>query len=181
MRHHQKYFALTDAGGALQPYFLTVLNTHGDSEGNIRKGHEKVLRARLEDGAFFWATDKKTPLEDRLPRLDHVLFQEKLGSYREKTERVRDLCRRLLPDKDLETAALLSKCDLTTDMVRELTELQGLMGGLYAREEGYPEAVWKAVYEHYRPSSLDEASPSRLTGALLSIADKLDTVVGALP
>jgi glycyl-tRNA synthetase beta chain len=178
MRHHQKYFSLADEKGALQPYFLTVLNTDSDAEGKIRKGHEKVLRARLEDAAFFWATDRKTPLKERLPQLDHVLFQEKLGSYRQKTERVRDLCRRLDPNPDLETAALLCKCDLTTDMVRELTELQGLMGGLYAREEGYPESVWKAVYEHYRPASLDEPSPSGLTGALLSIADKLDTVVG---
>jgi len=178
MRHHQKYFAVADENGALQPHFLTVLNTSGDPEGKIRKGHEKVLRARLEDAAFFWSTDLKTPLRDRLPLLDHVLFQEKLGSYRVKTERVCRLCAVLSPDKDLETAASLLKCDLTSDMVRELSELQGVMGGLYAREEKYPESVWRAVYEQYKPNSLEDASPSTPTGALLALADKLDTVVG---
>jgi glycyl-tRNA synthetase beta chain len=178
MRHHQKYFSAADETGALQPHFLTVLNTSGDPEGKIRKGHEKVLRARLEDAAFFWTTDLKTPLKDRLPLLDHVLFQEKLGSYRTKTERVRRLCSMLAPDKDLETAASLSKCDLTSDMVRELSELQGVMGGLYAREERYPESVWRAVYEQYKPSSLEDSSPATLTGALLALTDKLDTVVG---
>lgn len=178
MRHHQKYFAVADQGGALQSHFLTVLNTSGDSDGKIRKGHEKVLRARLEDAAFFWSTDLKTPLAKRLPLLDHVLFQEKLGSYRVKTERVRKLCAMLSPDNDLETAASLSKCDLTSDMVRELSELQGVMGGLYAREEKYPESVWRAIYEHYQPTSLEDASPSSRTGALLALADKVDTVVG---
>ena len=178
MRHHQKYFSVADAKGALQPHFLTVLNTSGDPEGKIRKGHEKVLRARLEDAAFFWSSDLKTPLGDRLPLLDHVLFQEKLGSYRTKTERVRRLCATLSPDKDLETAASLAKCDLTSDMVRELSELQGVMGGLYAREEKYSESIWRAVYEQYKPTSLEDASPSTLTGALLALADKLDSVVG---
>jgi glycyl-tRNA synthetase beta chain len=178
MRHHQKYFSLADSNGNLHPSFLTVLNTGGDPEGKIRKGHEKVLRARLEDAAFFWTSDRKKPLAARLASLEHVLFQERLGSYREKTERVRDLCSRLSDDESLAEAALLCKCDLTSDMVREFTELQGVMGGLYARAEGYPEPVWKAVYEHYRPMSFEDSSPTSLTGALLSIADKLDTVVG---
>ncbi len=178
MRHHQKYFSVADEKGNLQPHFLTVLNTSGDPEGKIRKGHEKVLRARLEDAAFFWSTDLKTPLLERLPLLDHVLFQEKLGSYRVKTERVRRLCALLSSDKDLEIAASLSKCDLPSDMVREFGELQGVMGGLYAREEKYPESVWRAVYEQYRPTSLEEPSPSTKTGALLALADKLDSVVG---
>jgi glycyl-tRNA synthetase beta chain len=178
MRHHQKYFSLVDEHGAIQPYFLAVLNTNGDPDGVIRQGHEKVLRARLEDGAFFWANDQKTPLRDRAQTLDHVLFQEKLGSYLAKTERVRSLCARLWKSADLDTAAQLCKCDLTADMVREFTELQGVMGGLYARREGYAEAVWRAVYEHYQPVSLEDPSPSSRTGALLSVADKLDTVVG---
>jgi len=178
MRHHQKYFSVADEKDALQPHFLTVLNTSGDPEGKIRKGHEKVLRARLEDAAFFWSTDLKTPLGGRLPQLDHVLFQEKLGSYRVKTERIRRLSALLDHGKDLETAASLSKCDLTSDMVREFSELQGVMGGLYAREEKYPESVWRAVYEQYRPTSLEDASPSTLTGALLALTDKLDSVVG---
>jgi glycyl-tRNA synthetase beta chain len=178
MRQHQKYFSLAGSDGELQPCFLTVLNTGGDPDGKIRKGHEKVLRARLEDAAFFWTADRKMALLDRLPMLEQVLFQEKLGSYGAKTQRVRELCSRLSQDESLDRAALLCKCDLTSDMVREFTELQGVMGGLYARAEGYPEPVWKAVYEHYRPTSLEDLSPAGLTGALLSVADKLDTVVG---
>lgn len=179
MRHHQKYFSVTDQNGSLQPYFLTVLNTKEDREGKIRKGHEKVLRARLEDAAFFWTTDRKVPLAVRTSQLEHVLFQEKLGSYLAKTERIAKLCSILSPgDDDLQTAARLSKCDLTTDMVKEFTELQGVVGGLYAREEGYPESVWRSIYEHYRPTSLEDASPTTRTGALLAIADKLDTVMG---
>ncbi len=178
MRHHQKYFAVVGEDGALKPHFLTVLNTSGDPAGQIRLGHEKVLRARLEDAAFFWATDKKSRLEDRRSMLDSVLFQEKLGSYGAKTERIRQICRSLGGDEALERAAVLSKCDLVTDMVREFPELQGVMGGLYAREEGQPEDVWKAIYEHYKPMSLEDSSPATENGALLSIADKIDTVVG---
>ncbi len=178
MRYHQKYFSLENRDGEIQPHFLAVLNTDGDPEGEIRRGHEKVLKARLEDGAFFWDTDRKASLVDRLPLLEHVLFQEKLGSYLQKTERVRALCRDLGGDDSLDQAARLCKVDLTTEMVRELTELQGIMGGLYAREEGYPEAVWRAIYEHYAPISLTDATPSLRTGAQLSIADRLDTVVG---
>jgi len=178
MRHHQKYFAVVGGDEALKPHFLTVLNTSGDPVGQIRLGHEKVLRARLEDAAFFWATDQKSRLEDRRPMLDSVLFQEKLGSYGAKTERVRQICGSLSKDESLERAALLSKCDLVTDMVREFPELQGVMGGLYARGEGEPESVWKAIYEHYKPVSLEDSSPGTENGALLSIADKIDTVVG---
>ncbi len=180
MRHHQKYFSILNENREIQPYFLTVVNTSRDSEGIIRRGHEKVLKARLEDAAFFWGTDQKITLKDRVQQLDHIVFQEKLGSYRDKTERVRALCRQLGGDQDLETAAQLSKADLNTKMVRELPELQGVMGGLYAREEGYSEPVWKAIYEHYRPVSLEDDSPSTRNGALLSISDKLDTVGGCL-
>ncbi len=178
MRFHQKYFSLADEGGHLASSFLTVVNTDGDPDGRIKKGHEKVLQARLEDAAFFWKTDQKQPLQERVPDLEHVLFQERLGSYLEKTNRLRSICAGLGGGEDLETAAFLCKADLTTDMVREFPELQGIMGGLYACQEGYPEAVWRAVYDHYRPIALNDDLPRTQTGVLLSIADRLDTIVG---
>ncbi|HSR49912.1 MAG TPA: glycine--tRNA ligase subunit beta [Acidobacteriota bacterium] len=184
MRFHQKYFAVVDEEGRLRNYFLTVLNTASDEGGRIRKGHEKVLRARLEDAAFFWDGDRSTPLEERVQALDEVVFQEKLGSYGDKARRLQSLCARLaeswpqLDARALGTAARLCKADLVTDMVKELTELEGIMGGLYAREEGYDEKVHRAIYEHYRPASLEEDIPSSLHGAALSLADKLDTLVG---
>ena len=180
MRHHQKYFSVLNGNQEIQPYFLTVANTNGDADQRIRRGHEKVLKARLEDASFFWRTDQKTTLENRVPQLDHILFQENLGSYRDKAERIRLLCRQLGGDRGLDTAALLSKTDLSTEMVRELPELQGIMGGLYAREQGHSEPIWKAIYEHYRPVSLEDDLPSTPNGSLLSISDKLDTVVGCL-
>ncbi len=178
MRYHQKYFSLLDGKRRLAPAFLTVLNTDGDPEGSIRRGHEKVLQARLEDAAFFWKSDQKISLRDRVDSLRHVLFQENLGSYFEKAERIRAICRELGGDAGLDEAAALCKVDLTTDMVRELTELQGIMGGLYARQEGLPEGVWRSIYDHYRPVSLDDTLPETLNGALLSIADRIDTIVG---
>lgn len=181
MRHHQKYFAVEDAEGNLAPCFLTVANTNGDADGRIRNGHQKVLRARLADAAFFWEQDRKTPLKERLPLLRQILFQEKLGSYYEKTERIRGILEDLAwgdSFESLDQAAQLCKADLTTEMVRELPELQGIMGGLYARREGEPEAVWRAIYEHYQPVSLDDSSPSTREGASLSIADRIDTIVG---
>ena len=178
MRYHQKYFSLVDENGSLEPRFLTVINTDGDPTGEIRSGHEKVLQARLEDGAFFWKTDQNLKLEDRLSTLGTVLFQEKLGSYLDKTERIRKICGELDKSSNLATAARLCKTDLTAEMVRELTELQGIMGGLYAREEGYPEEVWRAVYEHYQPVTLEDTIPESRNGRLLSIADRLDTLAG---
>ncbi len=178
MRHHQKYFALVDDEGALRPGFLTVINTAGDATGKIRQGHERVLKARLEDAAFFWRSDQKTPLRERVESLDKVLFQKDLGSYLEKTRRIEALCAKLDGGRDLQVAARLCKTDLTTEMVFEMTELQGVMGGLYARKEGYPAAVWKAIYEHYKPQSPEDDSPSSRNGALLSLSDKLDTLVG---
>lgn len=178
MRHHQKYFSLLDREGSLAPFFLTVLNTLGDPTGSIRQGHEKVLQARLEDAAFFWKTDQKKSLDERVEMLGHVLFQERLGSYRDKTQRLRTICSRLGESSDLDTAARLCKTDLTTEMVRELPELQGIMGGLYACNEGQDEGVWKAIYEHYQPVAFEDEVPSTESGVLLSIADRLDTIVG---
>ncbi|MEE8583302.1 MAG: glycine--tRNA ligase subunit beta [Acidobacteriota bacterium] len=184
MRHHQKYFGVTDSKGELKPYFLTVLNSEGDQDGRIRKGHERVLKARLEDAAFFWETDRRTPLADRAAALGQILFQKKLGSYGDKARRLEALCGSLaqkwpgLDQQGLRTAARLCKADLSSGMVGELSELQGVMGGLYARHEGYPEPVWKAVYQHYQPESLEDPVPDSLPGAVLSLADKLDTLVG---
>lgn len=178
MRHHQKYFSVVDDEDQIQPYFLTVVNTHGDPDGKIRRGHEKVLKARLEDSSFFWKTDRQKTLKDRVEQLHHVVFQEALGTYHAKTTRIRKLCAELEKDEHLDTAALLCKTDLTTGMVREFPELQGIMGGLYARDEGYPEEVCRAITEHYKPVSLEDDSPSTRLGALLSVADKLDTIVG---
>jgi len=185
MREHQKYFSVLSDSGELLPVFLAVVNVHADPEHLIRTGHERVLRARLADAAFFLVTDRKTRLTDRESALGNVLFQEKLGSYKDKSERVRSLLSQLtaalgapelLPD--LETAARLYKCDLITEMVKEFTDLQGIVGGLYARAEGYPEAVWKAIYEQYYPKSTASPSPTSRTGAILALADRLDTVCG---
>lgn len=178
MRFHQKYFAVRDESGVLAPFFLTVINTKGDPTGGIRRGHEKVLKARLEDAAFFWDVDRKKGMAERVEMLGHVLFQENLGTYLDKTKRIETIVSSLSSDLKVVEAARLCKADLTTDMVRELTELQGIMGGLYACQEGYPEEVWTAIYDHYKPVSLDEESPRNSAGALLSIADRIDTIAG---
>jgi len=185
MREHQKYFSVTAASGELLPAFLAVVNLHSDPERLIQTGHERVLRARLSDAAFFSETDGKTRLADREEAMGKVLFQEKLGSYKDKSVRVLSLIPRiveylgakeLLPD--LTTAARIFKCDLITEMVKEFTDLQGVVGGLYAKAEGYPEAVWKAVCEHYYPKTTTSPSPESRTGAILALADRLDTVCG---
>lgn len=180
MRHHQKYFAVTGDSGQLEPVFLTIINSGGDPDNLIRKGHERVLRARLEDAVFFWDSDRKKDLGERVETLATVRFQKDLGSYLEKAKRLQEICSQLSPGNDiLQKAALLCKTDLTTETVFEISELQGIMGGLFAREEGYPEEMWKAIYEHYQPVSLEDHSPTTKNGALLSIADRLDTIAGS--
>jgi glycyl-tRNA synthetase beta chain len=185
MREHQKYFSVLDNTGQLLPVFLAVVNLESDRDHIIRTGHERVLRARLADAAFFWSTDRKTPLGDREESLKHVLFQLKLGSYYNKTQRLLALlpqiaealgCAPLV--SDLAKAAQLCKCDLITEMVKEFTDLQGIVGGLYARAEGYPESIWRAVYEQYEPKSTSSPSPGSITGAILAMVDRLDTVCG---
>ena len=183
MRHHQKYFSVEDEEGRLAPHFVAVMNTSSDPEGLVRQGNERVTRARFNDARFFWSVDLKKTLADRVEDLAHVTFQAKLGSYLAKTKRVQKLARKLAKQAKadpapVERAALLAKCDLTTDMVKELTELQGVMGGLYAREQGEPEEVWRAIYEHYKPESMEDAIPATPAGRLLSLADKLDTLQG---
>ncbi len=175
MRGHQKYFALERKNGTLAPNFLAVINLDKDRKGLIRAGHERVLRARFADARFFWETDQKCRLADNLQKLGTVTYQAKLGSYADKVERVRSLARWLaeqwfasgIPQASVaaaDRAAELSKCDLVTDMVREFTELQGVVGGLYARSQGEPEEVAWAVYDQYKPASLDDPIPKKSDG-----------------
>jgi len=187
MRHHQKYFSVENAAtGELAPNFIAVMNTNADPDGLVRQGNERVLRARFNDARFFWEVDQKKKLEDRLPDLAHVTFQAKVGSYLEKTNRVVALVKDLGGNKHTQRAALLAKCDLTTDMVKEFTDLQGIVGGLYAKEQGEPEPVWRAIYEHYKPLSMEDSIPLTAEGRIVALADKLDTLrecfrVGLVP
>jgi len=195
MRDHQKYFAVEDAEGKLLPHFLAVLNTDGDPQGLIRHGNERVLRARFNDARFFWTTDQKRSLLERLELLRAVTFQKDLGSYYDKTQRLLRLCSRLteiikhsgmaVRPGVVHKAACLSKCDLTTELVKEFTELQGIVGGLYARAQdldGIAEAtrfvIADAIYDHYKPVSTDDSLPRSTEGVALSVADKADTIAG---
>jgi glycyl-tRNA synthetase beta chain len=196
MRDHQKYFALEDANGKLLPHFLAVLNTDRDPHGFIRQGNERVLRARFNDARFFWETDQKKSLLERLDLLRNVTFQKDLGSYYDKTQRVQRLCSwlsEILKQNEvavrpgvIHKAACLAKTDLTTELVKEFTELQGIVGGLYARAQqldpSLPEAtrfaVADAIYDHYKPESTDDDIPRSLEGAVVSIGDKADTIAG---
>jgi glycyl-tRNA synthetase beta chain len=181
MRHHQRYFSVEDSAGNLASHFVAVMNTNADPEGLVRKGNERVLRARFNDARFFWEKDMEKTLEQRLPDLANVTFQAKLGSYLDKTKRL--VARTSTSAK---RAAELCKCDLTTDMVKEFTDLQGIMGGLYAKAQGEPEAVWRAIYEHYKPLSMEDEIPATDDGKTLALADKLDTLrecfrIGLIP
>jgi len=178
MRHHQKYFSVEDERGKLAPQFAAVMNIPSDPEGFVRRGNERVLRARFNDARFFWETDQKKSLAARVPDLAHVTFQAKLGSYLEKTERVKALVSKLGGDAHAVRAAELAKCDLTTELVKEFTELQGVVGGLYARAQGALDAVWQAIYDQYKPESMEDAIPRNRTGQIVALADKLDTLRG---
>lgn len=196
MRDHQKYFAIEDSRGSLSPHFLAVLNTDGDPGGIIRHGHERVLRARFNDARFFWQTDQKHPLRERTAWLKNVTFQKDLGSYYDKVLRVQRVCSWLcerirqggiaVRPGVIHKAALLAKTDLTTELVKEFTELQGIVGGLYARvQELDPdmkadarEAVAIAIYDHYKPESMEDSVPRTVEGAVLSITDKADSIAG---
>ena len=196
MRDHQKYFALEDSSGKLLPHFLAVLNTDGDPQALIRHGNERVLRARFNDARFFWETDQKRSLLERLDSLRNVTFQKDLGSYYEKTRRVQRLCSWLseiikqsgmtVRAGVIHKAACLAKADLTTELVKEFTELQGIVGGLYARAQeldpSLPEATRLAIadtiYDHYKPESTEDSVPRSIEGAVLSIGDKADTIAG---
>jgi glycyl-tRNA synthetase beta chain len=192
--HHQHFFPVVDERGDLKEAFLAVVNTQPQDERVIGKNAERVVTARLRDAKFFWESDRKVSLESRLGRLHTVLFHKKLGSYRDKAERIEQLARWMADDVfgrpreagHAATAGRLCKADLTSDMVFEFPELQGRMGGIYAREEGQPAEVWKAIYHHYLPISVEaDAPPARaqlgeaaVAWAAVSLADKLDTVAG---
>jgi glycyl-tRNA synthetase beta chain len=195
MRDHQSYFAV-DAGAQemghakLAPYFLAVLNTEADAAGEavIRHGNERVLRARFNDARFFWEFDQRVPLRKRVALLEKVTFQKDLGSYAAKTDRVRVVAKALagkavsrelaVDAAALDEAAVLAKTDLTTELVKEFTELQGEVGGLYARAQGIGEGAAAAIYDQYRPKSMEDRIPRTVEGQLLAIADKADTVAG---
>ena len=194
MIHHQHNFPVVDDAGHLKPAFLVVTNTDAGNEKNVGRNYERVLAARLRDARFFYDADRKVRLEERVDRLKTIRFHKKLGSYFEKAQRVEHLAQ-WIAEEPLGTPAAagaaaaagrLAKADLATEMVAELTELQGVMGGIYARDEGHPERVWKAIYYHYLPDSVAvDAPPARqqlgeaaVTWAAVSLADKLDTVVG---
>ncbi|MDE3105142.1 MAG: glycine--tRNA ligase subunit beta [Acidobacteriota bacterium] len=190
MRDHQSYFALEDSAGKLAPYFLAVLNTQAEETGLavIRHGNARVLRARFNDARFFWEFDQRTPLTQRMELLKSVTFQKDLGSYAVKAERVQALAGKLghmaagrgvaVNAEALNTAAQLAKTDLTCELVKEFTELQGIVGGLYARAQGLGSDVADVIYDHYLPQSMDDAVPRTVEGALLAIADKADTIAG---
>ena len=196
MRDHQKYFAVEDADGELSPHFLAVLNTDSDPDGLIRHGNERVLRARFNDARFFWDTDQKINLRERVEMLKSVTFQKDLGSYFDKTSCVQKLGS--LVSEVLRVAGVgirpgvvfkaahLCKADLTTELVKEFTELQGIVGGLYAKVQqldpslphATAEAIGDAIYHHYQPESMDDDVPPTLEGAVLAISDKADTIAG---
>ena len=179
MRHHQKYFSVLLPDGRLSPHFVAVMNIKEDADGIVRAGNERVLRARFNDARFFWEKDLERKLADRVDDLKNVTFQAKLGSYYEKTQRTVALVRELGGGDVAQRAALLAKADLGTDMVKEFTDLQGIMGGLYAKATGEPEAVGDAIYDHYKPLSMEDAIPATRDGQIVALADKLDTLRGA--
>jgi len=189
MRDHQKYFALEDSQHRLAPHFLTVLNTEVDAQGEaiIRHGNERVLRARFNDARFFWNYDQKIPLHQRLEKLKAVTFQRDLGSYFSKTESNLLMAKALaaavaaqgipLDQAALEEAVLLAKTDLTTELVKEFTELQGVVGGLYARAQGLGETVALAIYSQYLPAGIEDPIPPTVEGQILGLADRMATIV----
>lgn len=193
--HHQHFFPVVDQTGALMPGFLAVTNTQATNDRAIATNAERVVTARLRDARFFWDADRAVGLEPRLARLDTLLFHKDLGSYRAKAERIERLAGWLASDvfeagpeatAAAARAARLAKADLATDMVREFTELQGTMGGIYAREANEPEAVWKAIYYQYLPVAVEADAPpaaaalgaAAVPWACVSLADKLDTLAG---
>jgi glycyl-tRNA synthetase beta chain len=188
MRDHQKYFAVEGADGKLLPHFLTVLNIQVDEEGyaTIRHGNQKVLRARFKDARFFWEFDQKISLTERVESLKNVTFQKELGSYFWKTEQNLAVTRALaekvkaagvdLDEDALLKAVELAKTDLTTELVKEFTELQGVIGGLYAKAQGLGENVAQAIYSQYTPASIEDAIPQSIEGQLLGLADRIQTI-----
>lgn len=188
MRKHQKYFCASDESGGLLPLFFTVLNTRASDPELIRNGHQRVLKARLSDAEFFWNEDLKTKLADRVPLLSRLTYHEKLGPehkfYSQKIARMQSIAEEVLRQMkrpeladSLQKLIPLSKADLVTLMVGEFPELQGIIAGLYAAREGYPQSECDALYDQYLPASGEDALPRNLLGALLSLIDRLETLV----
>ncbi len=185
MKANQKYFPLLDAQGALTNQFLVVSNIRPDDASAIVQGNERVVRPRLADAKFFFDQDRKKTLESRLPALDKVVYHAKLGSLGERVQRVRAIARAIGEQlggpalaAQADRAAQLAKADLVTDMVGEFPELQGIMGGYYARHDGESEAVAFAVEDHYKPRFAGDALPRNEVGVVVALADKLETLLG---
>ena len=187
LRDHQSALtvAAPNGDGKLLPCFLTVMDRPDDPIGRARSGNEWVVAARLADARFFYGEDRKLPLAERAEQLQRLNFHEKLGSYAAKTERIVALsaavCDQLgwgAEKPQAVDAARLLKVDLTTEMVKEFTSLQGIMGGIYAREEGLPEAVWQAIYDQYMPASAEDRIPRGRAGQVVGLADRMDSLVG---
>ncbi|MDR0268972.1 glycine--tRNA ligase subunit beta [Paenibacillus sp.] len=186
MREHQRYFPVLDEQGKLLPFFVTVRNGNNASLDVIAKGNEKVLRARLSDAKFFYDEDQKLQIKNALSKLESIVFHEEMGTVGDKVRRIRKIADQLgdalqisgTDRENVSRAADICKFDLVTQMVYEFPELQGVMGEDYARKAGENEAVAKAVFEHYQPRSASDDLPSTLVGSIVSIADKMDTIVG---
>ena len=182
IQDHQRYFPIEGTDGKLTGGFVTVANIESRDPAKVREGNERVVRPRLSDAAFFWAQDRSVPLEVRAQELSGVTFQAKLGSYAQKSERLKALAEligeRIGAGPDVGLAATLAKADLMTAMVGEFPELQGVMGRHYAEAQGYPEEVARAIEEHYRPRFAGDALPATKIGQALALADKIDTIVG---
>ena len=184
MKEHQRYFPIRDREDRLMPNFVAVNNTIARDESIVRKGHERVLRARLADADFFLKEDRKRPLENRLEDLKAVIYQAELGTSFAKVQRFTKLAeylaKQIAPEKidDVRLAARLCKCDLVTDMVGEFPSLQGTMGEIYARLDGHPEDVCLAISDHYLPSQAESELPGSLIGSIVGMADRMDTIVG---
>jgi len=183
MRDHQKYFHIVDNTGKLMPHFITVSNIESKNPAQVRSGNEKVLRARLSDAQFFWVTDQKIKLADRVERLSKVMFHAKLGSVLEKTQRIQTLAGKLATKMGGDSAiaergALLAKADLVSDMVGEFDELQGIMGHYYADRDGEPALIGECVEQHYWPKFAGDRLPVSAEAQAVALADKLDSLVG---
>lgn len=183
MQDNQKYFAVVDGDGKLLPRFIAVSNIESADPARVREGNERVIRPRFSDAEFFWEQDKKTPLADHREALKGVIYQDRLGSLFDKTERLISLAEWIAPQLGADVArarraAALSKCDLLSAMVYEFPDLQGIMGCYYARHDGEPEAVALALDEQYMPRQAGDALPQSDIGEALALADRLDTLVG---
>ncbi|MBF0611825.1 MAG: glycine--tRNA ligase subunit beta [Magnetococcales bacterium] len=184
MKNHQKYFAVVDQQGKLLPNFIAIANIEAPNPQVLINGYQRVLKARLEDAAFYWGEDRKKSLQERQESLKSVVFQARLGTLYQKSQRIRSLAEKMaaqLAPNEIQQAAkaaLLCKCDLVTGMVGEFPELQGIMGGYYARHDGEEDSVAQAIAQHYRPQGAADELPTTPLATILSLADKLDTLAG---